>query len=69
MTAIELVREGTKEPDPELTAKVARRCHERGLLVLTTGTYGNVLRFLPPLVIPEDLLTEGLDVLDEAFSE
>ncbi|SFO90687.1 4-aminobutyrate aminotransferase apoenzyme [Actinomadura madurae] len=69
MTAIELVREGTKEPDPELTAKVARRCHERGLLVLTTGTYGNVLRFLPPLVIPEDLLAEGLDVLDEAFSE
>ncbi|MEO3824646.1 4-aminobutyrate--2-oxoglutarate transaminase [Actinomadura sp. B10D3] len=67
MTAIELVREGTKEPDPELTAKVARRCHERGLLVLTTGTYGNVLRFLPPLVIPEDLLTEGLDVLEEAF--
>ncbi|CNF26728.1 4-aminobutyrate aminotransferase [Mycobacterium tuberculosis] len=67
MIAIELVREGTKEPDPELTARVARRCHERGLLVLTTGTYGNVLRFLPPLVIPEDLLNEGLDVLAEAF--
>jgi 4-aminobutyrate aminotransferase len=69
MVAIELVREGTKEPDPDLTAKVARRCHERGLLVLTTGTYGNVIRFLPPLVIPEHLLTEGLDVLEEAFAE
>jgi 4-aminobutyrate aminotransferase/(S)-3-amino-2-methylpropionate transaminase len=68
MIAIELVREGTKEPDPELTARVARRCHERGLLVLTTGTYGNVLRFLPPLVIPEDLLNEGLDILAEAFA-
>ncbi|WP_433473554.1 4-aminobutyrate--2-oxoglutarate transaminase [Spirillospora sp. CA-142024] len=68
MIAIELVREGTKEPDPELTARIARRCHENGLLVLTTGTYGNVLRFLPPLVIPEELLTEGLDVLEAAFT-
>jgi len=68
MIAIELVRPGTKEPDPELTALIARRCHERGLLVLTTGTYGNVLRFLPPLVIPEELLVEGLDVLAEAFA-
>ncbi|MGH8965319.1 MAG: 4-aminobutyrate--2-oxoglutarate transaminase, partial [Actinomycetes bacterium] len=39
MIAIELVRPGTKEPDPELTARIAARCHERGLLVLTTGTY------------------------------
>jgi 4-aminobutyrate aminotransferase len=68
MTAIELVRPGTKEPDAKLTAEVARRCHEAGLLVLTAGTYGNVLRFLPPLVIPEHLLLEGLDVLDEAFA-
>ncbi|MFI0485820.1 4-aminobutyrate--2-oxoglutarate transaminase [Actinomadura sp. 9N215] len=68
MVAIELVRPGTKDPDAELTARIASRCHERGLLVLTTGTYGNVLRFLPPLVIPEDLLTEGLDVLEEAFA-
>ncbi|MEV0663473.1 4-aminobutyrate--2-oxoglutarate transaminase [Spirillospora sp. NPDC050365] len=68
MIAIELVREGTKEPDPELTARIARRCHENGLLVLTTGTYGNVMRFLPPLVISEELLAEGLDVLDAAFA-
>ncbi|WP_242893741.1 4-aminobutyrate--2-oxoglutarate transaminase [Actinomadura litoris] len=68
MVAIELVREGTKEPDPALTAEIARRCHARGLLVLTAGTYGNVLRFLPPLVIPEHLLLEGLDVLEEAFA-
>ncbi|MEU8801349.1 4-aminobutyrate--2-oxoglutarate transaminase [Spirillospora sp. NPDC048819] len=68
MIAVELVRPGTKDPDPDTTAQVARRCHERGLLVLTTGTYGNVLRFLPPLVISEALLTEGLDILDEAFA-
>ncbi len=69
MLAIELVRPGTKDPDPELTARVARRCHERGLLVLTAGTYGNVLRFLPPFVIPEDLLNEGLDILEESFAD
>ncbi|TDC92524.1 4-aminobutyrate--2-oxoglutarate transaminase [Actinomadura sp. 7K507] len=68
MTAVELVRPGTKEPDSELTAEIARRCHARGLLVLTAGTYGNVLRFLPPLVIPGHLLTEGLDVIEEAFA-
>lgn len=69
MVAIELVRPGTKDPDPELTARVARRCHERGVLVLTTGTYGNVLRFLPPLVISAELLAEGLAVLDAAFTD
>jgi len=37
--------------------------------VLTAGTYGNVLRFLPPLVIPDALLEEGLDLLGEAFDE
>ncbi|MFX4291357.1 4-aminobutyrate--2-oxoglutarate transaminase [Streptomyces bohaiensis] len=68
MLALELVRPGGKEPDPELTAAVARRCHQAGLLVLTCGTYGNVLRFLPPLVIGEELLNEGLDVLHEAFA-
>ncbi|TYB41187.1 4-aminobutyrate--2-oxoglutarate transaminase [Actinomadura chibensis] len=69
MLAVELVRPGTKDPDPELTARVARRCHERGLLVLTAGTYGNVLRFLPPLVISDDLLADGLAVLDAAFTD
>jgi 4-aminobutyrate aminotransferase/(S)-3-amino-2-methylpropionate transaminase len=68
MTAVELVKEDGLTPNPELTAKVAAACHARGLLVLTAGTYGNVLRFLPPLVIPEHLLREGLDLLDEAFA-
>jgi 4-aminobutyrate aminotransferase/(S)-3-amino-2-methylpropionate transaminase len=68
MTAIELVRPGTKEPNPTATAEVARRCHQEGLLVLTAGTYGNVLRFLPPLVIPDHLLDEGLAVLEKAMS-
>ena len=46
---------------------MAKACHAEGLLVLTCGTYGNVLRFLPPLVIGEDLLNEGLDIIEQAF--
>jgi 4-aminobutyrate aminotransferase/(S)-3-amino-2-methylpropionate transaminase len=68
MLAVELVRPGTKEPDAELTGRIARACHARGVVVLTAGTWGNVLRFLPPLVIGADLLGEALDVLDEAFA-
>jgi 4-aminobutyrate aminotransferase/(S)-3-amino-2-methylpropionate transaminase len=68
MIAIELVEPGTKNPDAALTAKVAKACHAAGLVVLTCGTYGNVLRFLPPLVIGEDLLNEGLDIIEDAFA-
>lgn len=67
MIAVEVVQPGTKNPDPELTAKVAKACHAQGLVVLTAGTYGNVLRFLPPLVIPDHLLTEALDIITEQF--
>jgi 4-aminobutyrate aminotransferase / (S)-3-amino-2-methylpropionate transaminase / 5-aminovalerate transaminase len=67
MLAVELVRPGTRDPDPEATRLVAGACHERGVVVLTAGTYGNVLRFLPPLVIGDDVLADGLDVLAEAF--
>jgi 4-aminobutyrate aminotransferase / (S)-3-amino-2-methylpropionate transaminase / 5-aminovalerate transaminase len=68
MLAIELVKPGTLEPDAAAAAQVARSCHSAGLVVLTCGTFGNVLRFLPPLVISEELLTEGLSILDDAFA-
>jgi 4-aminobutyrate aminotransferase/(S)-3-amino-2-methylpropionate transaminase len=68
MLAVEIVRPGTKDPDPATTQAVARACHAAGLVVLTCGTFGNVLRFLPPLVIGEHLLTEGLDVLAAVFA-
>jgi 4-aminobutyrate aminotransferase/(S)-3-amino-2-methylpropionate transaminase len=68
MLAVELVKPGTTEPDAARTAEIAKACHARGLLALTAGTYGNVLRFLPPLVIPQHLLEEGLDLLEEAFA-
>ncbi|WP_086731892.1 4-aminobutyrate--2-oxoglutarate transaminase, partial [Streptomyces fradiae] len=69
MIAIELVKDpATKEPNPEAAGALAKACHAEGLLVLTCGTYGNVLRFLPPLVIGEELLNEGLDILENAFA-
>ncbi len=68
MIAVELVKPGGKEPNAEAAAAVAKACHAAGLVVLTCGTYGNVLRFLPPLVIGEDLLTEGLDIIENAFA-
>ncbi len=67
MLAIELVRPGTLEPDAALAGRVARRCAAEGVLVLTCGTYGNVVRLLPPLVIGDDLLLEGLEVLAGAL--
>jgi 4-aminobutyrate aminotransferase/(S)-3-amino-2-methylpropionate transaminase len=68
MLAVELVEPGGKEPNPALTAAVNMACHRDGLVTLTAGTYGNVLRFLPPLVIGDDLLHEGLDILEAAFA-
>ena len=68
MLAVELVRPGTREPDAELTGRIAKACHAQGVVVLTAGTFGNVLRFLPPLVIGLQLLGEALDVLDEVFA-
>ncbi|MFE7562578.1 4-aminobutyrate--2-oxoglutarate transaminase [Kitasatospora sp. NPDC057500] len=68
MIAVELVKPGGKEPNTAATAAIAKACHAEGLVVLTAGTYGNVLRFLPPLVMPEHLLNEGLDILEGAFA-
>ncbi len=67
MIAIELIAGvGDTTPAPELAAAINKRCHEHGLVTLTAGTYGNVLRFLPPLTIPEALLQQGLDILEDA---
>ncbi len=68
MIAVELVQRDSTDPDPGLTAAVATVAREKGVIVLTCGTYGNVLRFLPPLSISDELLNDGLDVLADAFS-
>lgn len=69
MIAVELVKAGTTEPDAELAKQVSAAAHAQGLVVLTCGTYGNVLRFLPPLSMPDHLLEEGLDILAAIFAE
>ena len=69
MLAIEFVQPGTTTPAPEVARAVVARCHEQGVLVLVCGTYGNVIRLLPPLVIDEELLLEALEVLVAAVGE
>jgi len=69
MFALELVRSGTREPDAESTRRILAACHAQGVVVLSCGTYGNVIRLLPPFVISDTLLTEGLDVLEGAVHE
>ncbi|SDO47507.1 4-aminobutyrate aminotransferase / (S)-3-amino-2-methylpropionate transaminase [Paenibacillus sp. yr247] len=67
MSAIELVKDPvTKEPDKELTASVLQAAHQHGVIVMGAGMYSNVIRILSPLVITDDQLAEGLDVLEQA---
>jgi 4-aminobutyrate aminotransferase/(S)-3-amino-2-methylpropionate transaminase len=68
MIAVELVGSDGVTPDADLTKRVAAACHADGVLVLTAGSYGNVLRFLPPLVISDELLDDALTVLEKAFA-
>jgi 4-aminobutyrate aminotransferase/(S)-3-amino-2-methylpropionate transaminase len=67
MIAVEIVVPGTSAADAASTSAVAKVCHTAGVVVLTAGTYGNVLRFLPPLSMPEHLLDEALTVIEQAF--
>jgi 4-aminobutyrate aminotransferase/(S)-3-amino-2-methylpropionate transaminase len=66
MQALEVVRPGTHEPDAAAAGAIAAACHAEGVIVLTCGTWGNVIRLLPPLSIGEDLLVEGLEVVEQA---
>lgn len=66
MLALEFVKPGTKTPDADITKAVAAACLAEGVIILTCGTYGNVVRLLPPLVIGEELLSDALDVVEAA---
>ncbi|MCR5234711.1 MAG: 4-aminobutyrate--2-oxoglutarate transaminase [Lachnospiraceae bacterium] len=69
MVGIEFVKDKkTKEPDPELTGKIISECASNGLLVEGAGTYGNVIRFLAPLVITDEQLETGLDIFEKAIA-
>jgi 4-aminobutyrate aminotransferase/(S)-3-amino-2-methylpropionate transaminase len=68
MQAIELVVPGTKTPNTAAMNAVVKYCQSKGVLILTAGTYSNVVRFLPPIVIADELLKDALSVLDEALA-
>ena len=67
MQAIELVIAGSDEPNPAAQSSIIKYCQQKGVLILSAGTYNNVIRLLPPLVMPEHLLREALTILDEAI--
>ncbi len=68
MQAIELVMPGTLDPNTAAMSAVVKYCQSKGVLVLTAGTYSNVIRFLPPVVITDELLLDAMGVLEEAFA-
>jgi 4-aminobutyrate aminotransferase/(S)-3-amino-2-methylpropionate transaminase len=68
MLAIELVDPTTKKPAPEVAKAVQTYGLHHGVLILTAGTFGNVLRFLPPVVITDEQLLDAVAVMDEALS-
>ncbi|OMC51273.1 4-aminobutyrate--2-oxoglutarate transaminase [Mycolicibacterium fortuitum] len=68
MIAAELVVPDTRTPNRDAVAAVSRHCLNNGVLTLTAGTFGNVLRFLPPLSISDELLIEALAVVRDAFA-
>jgi 4-aminobutyrate aminotransferase/(S)-3-amino-2-methylpropionate transaminase len=69
MLAMELTAgAGDLTPNPAATSAISAHCHRHGVVTLTAGTFGNVLRFLPPLSSPDHLLVEGLDILEDAFA-
>jgi 4-aminobutyrate aminotransferase / (S)-3-amino-2-methylpropionate transaminase / 5-aminovalerate transaminase len=70
MQAIELVRSRpTREPAEQETKQISQYCYEHGLVILTAGSYGNVIRLLVPLVISDAQMDEGMDVLEAALAQ
>ena len=68
MGAVEFVSDlESKTPDPGAATRVLARCHEEGVIALKAGTFDNVVRILPPLVIADDLLVEGLEIMEKAI--
>jgi 4-aminobutyrate aminotransferase/(S)-3-amino-2-methylpropionate transaminase len=69
MCAIELVRNAeTREPADSETKEIAKYCYERGLIMITAGTFNNVIRILVPLIVTDGQFNEGLDVIEAALA-
>lgn len=69
MIALEFVQPGSREPNAGLAKAVAGECLSQGVIILTCGTYGNIVRLLPPLTISDDLLREGLEIFSDAITK
>jgi len=70
MCALELVKDrNTREPAKQQTEQFCNRALQKGLITITAGTFGNVIRTLMPLVITNDELQQGLQIMESAFSE
>ncbi|MDD3140835.1 MAG: aminotransferase class III-fold pyridoxal phosphate-dependent enzyme, partial [Lachnospiraceae bacterium] len=68
MIGIEFVKDkSTKEPNPQLVNSLMKACADKGLLIENAGTYGNVIRFLAPLVITDEQLEAGFQILETAI--
>jgi 4-aminobutyrate aminotransferase/(S)-3-amino-2-methylpropionate transaminase len=66
MVAMEFIQPGTKEPNAAAVKAIVSYCNQHGVIAISCGTYGNVVRLLPPLVITDEQLADGLDVLGAA---
>ena len=70
MAGIQVVKPGTREPDPNLAQKINVACFQKGLLMFApVGVAGECLKVSPPLTIPESALRESIDVFEEAVDE
>jgi 4-aminobutyrate aminotransferase / (S)-3-amino-2-methylpropionate transaminase / 5-aminovalerate transaminase len=69
MCAVEFVEPDTGKPAKTLVAAIVRACYEKGVIILTAGVHANIIRFLTPLVITDDELQEGLDIIAESLAE
>lgn len=70
MIGLEFVKsKATKEPDAALVKALVQKCAGKGLLIESAGIYGNVIRFLAPLVITDAQLEAGLDIMEESIRE
>ncbi|MCE6951950.1 4-aminobutyrate--2-oxoglutarate transaminase [Cereibacter sphaeroides] len=68
MVAVEFANPGTKEPDAGFTGRVREEALKRGLILLTCGVYGNVIRFLAPITIPDAHFAEAMEILEAAVA-
>lgn len=69
MAGVEFVKPGGKIPDKEKAMAVRNACLGNGMLILTCGTYDNIIRWIPPLIINEDQLEEGLQIFEQALAQ